>query len=119
MADATTTFDIKQHDLEPPLVVTILDSGLAVDLTTVVSARLMMRNLAAGLKVNRAMTILDQTDPDNLGKVKLDWQGLDTDTVGDFNAEIEIMWPGNRPQTFPAQKALKYFKIRVLNDLDD
>lgn len=116
---ANTQFTIKQHDLLPALVVTLLDDDVAVDLTTADSARLLMRNLAAGLKVNAFMTILDQTDADNLGKVSYDWQGLDTDTVGTFNAEVEIIWPGDRPQTFPAAKTLKYFKVVIQNDLTD
>jgi hypothetical protein len=116
---AAQEFDIKQHDLEPPLIVTCLDGGAAVDLTTAVSARLLLRNLTAGLKVNAFCTILDQSVPANLGKVKYIWQGTDTDTVGVFNGEIEIIWPGNRPQTFPAAKAAKYFKVNVHNDLTD
>lgn len=116
---AVPEFTIKQHDRLPALIVTCLDGTDAVDLTAAVSARLLMRNLSAGLKVNAAVTILDQTDPDNIGKVRYSWVALDTDTVGSFNAEIEVTWPGGQLQTFPAAKAQKYFKVTVLNDLDD
>lgn len=116
---ANTQFTIKQHDLLPSLVVTLLDDDTAVDLTTAISARFLMRSLATGLKVSALMSVLDQTDADNLGKVSYDWQALDTDTVGTYNAEVEIIWPGDRPQTFPAAKTLKYFKVVIQNDLTD
>lgn len=111
-------FNIKQHDLEPPLIVACLDDGDPVDLTTAVSARLLMRNLLAGLKVDAVCEILNQTT--YLGMVRYIWVADDTDTVGVFNAEIEIIWPGGRPQTFPAGKgAARYFKVNVNNDLTD
>lgn len=114
-----TEFTIKQHDLLPALVVTLLDGTTPVDLTDVITARLLMRNLSAGLKVSALMTVLDQSDADNLGKVQYEWVGTDTDTVGGFKAEIEVIWPGDKPQTFPASKTLKYFTITVQNDLTD
>lgn len=115
---AIEQFDIKQHDLEPPLIVTCLDDNAPVDLSTALSARFLMRNLS-GLKVNAMCEILDQTDEDLWGKVKYVWTGSDTETVGTYNGEIEIIWPGNRPQTFPSAKSAKYFKVNIWNDLTD
>lgn len=110
------TFYIKQHDLLPKLVVTLLEGETPVDLTLATSARFLMRNILAGLKVTAVADVLDQTNPDNLGKVSYTWAGLDTDTVGKFNGEIEITWPGGKTQTFPAHK---YFTVDVQNDLTD
>lgn len=110
------TFYIKQHDLLPKLVVTLLEGKTPVDLTQAVGARFLMRNLIVGLKVNAVATILDQTIEANRGKVSYTWSGTDTDTVSVFNGEIEITWPGSKTQTFPAHK---YFKVDVQNDLTD
>lgn len=110
------TFYIKQHDLLPILVVTLTEGGEAVDLSLATSARFLMKNLRFGLKVNQVATILDQNITANKGKVSYAWQGTDTDTVGKFNGEIEITWPGGKTQTFPAQK---YFTVDVQNDLTD
>lgn len=112
-------FVIKQNDQLPALIVTCLDGAEPVDLLTATSARLLMRNLSAGLKVDAEVEILDQTDDDNLGKVTYEWEPTDTDTVGTFNAEIEVTWPDGKIQTFPASKTQKYFKVIVLNDLDE
>lgn len=109
-------FSIKQHDLLPELVVTLLDNTVAVDLTDAVSARLLMRNLVAGLKVDAPVSILDPAVPANTGKVKYTWGLADTDIVGVFNAEVEVIWPGNKPQTFPGDG---YFTVKVGNDLTD
>lgn len=114
----TVEYTIKQHDLLPDLVVTLLDGTTPVDLTTAESARLLVRNLS-GLKVNALMAIMDQTVAENIGKVVYTWTGTDTDTVASYNAEVEIIWPGARPQTFPSAKTQKYFKVTVLNDLTD
>lgn len=110
------TFYIKQHDLLPNLVVTLLEGDDPVDLTLATGARFLMRNLLAGLKVSAVATILDQSVEANLGKVSYTWVSPDTDTVGKFNGEVEITWPGSKTQTFPAHK---YFTVDVQNDLTD
>jgi hypothetical protein len=109
-------FSIKQHDLLPDMVLTLLDNDTAVDLTEAVSARLMMRNIVAGLVVDAPVAILDQSVEANLGKVRYSWVSGDTDLNGTFNAEVEVMWSANRPQTFPGDS---YFQVKVVNDLDD
>lgn len=112
----TATFIIKQHDLLPKLSLTLVEGVDPVDLSLATSARLLVRSLATGLKVNAVMTVLDQNVPANKGKVEYTWTGTDTDTVGKYKAEVEILWPGNKPQTFPANK---YFVVDVQNDLTD
>ncbi len=111
---ANTKFIIKQHDLEPPLRVTLLDGTEAVDLSAVSEVRFLMKSRSTGLKVDDVMTVEDQSNPDNWGKVSYTWQSGDTDTVGTFTGEIQVMWIGSRPQTFPANK---YFTIDIQKDL--
>jgi hypothetical protein len=113
---ATQTFSIKQHDLLPDMVLTLLDNDEAVDLTDALSARLMMRNVVAGLVVDAPVAILDQTVEANVGKVRYSWAAGDTDLNGVFNSEVEVLWPDDKPQTFPGGG---YFQVKVVNDLDD
>lgn len=108
------TFFIKQHDLEPGLEVQLLSGTDPVNLTQASSARLLMYSRKTGLKVAGAMTITDQTVTANTGVVTYAWQAGDTDTVGIFNAEIQVDWPASRPQTFPAHQ---YFTVDVQKDL--
>lgn len=114
---ATEKFKLKQHDLLPEMILTLLDGDVAADLAGASSARLMVRNFSAGLIVNAAMILLQ--DEDDLaatkGKVKYVWVDGDTDLVGTFNAEVEVMF-GARPETFPGDG---YFQVIIGNDLDD
>ena len=107
-------FPIKRGDLLPTLVVTLLDGTTPVDLTAATSARFLMRSLKTGLKVDGTVTVLDQTT--STGKVEYEWADGDTDTVGVYQAEIEVLWPGNKPQTFPANG---YFSVKVVEQLDE
>jgi hypothetical protein len=107
------TFSIKRNDTLPGLRLQLLDGEIPVDLTNAVSARLFMSNLR-GVKVDGAMSILDQSAEENRGVVEYDWQDGDTDTTGTFTAEVEVMWPGQRRQTFPDKG---YQKIQVTKDL--
>lgn len=107
------TFYIKRHDVRPALRLTLLDDELPVDLTNAGTARLLMSNLA-GIKVDQPVTVLDQTA--STGQVEYTWQDGDTDTVGTYNAEIEVTWPGGAKQTFPSNG---YFRVRVTKDLND
>jgi hypothetical protein len=107
---ATIKFIIKQNDLEPPLQVTLLDGTTPVDLTLATGVLFLMKN-SGGLKVNYAMVV----DPNpTTGKVSYAWISGDTDTVGQYSAEIQVTWPAARPQTFPVDK---YFVVDVQKDL--
>ena len=110
-----TIFEIKQHDLLPRFDFTLLDFDEPADLSYALSARFMMRNRSTGLKVDRNAVILDQSVDANVGKGYYEWVEGDTDTVGSFKAEIEVIWADGRPQTFPGNK---YVTIKILKDLD-
>ena len=112
MADIITTFYIKQHDLMPDLVLTALDGETPVSLETASSARFIMKR-GDVVKVDRAVAILDQVT--KTGQVALSWQTGDTDTVGTYKGELEVMWPAGKPQTFPAKG---YLTIVVGDDLN-
>lgn len=107
-------FHIKQHDTRPDLKVRLLDDDVAIDLTNATSARFLMSNRRAGLKVDAAMTILDQTQDATVGVVSYTWQPGDTSAAGDFQAEIQITWPSGKLQTFPADS---YIQVIITKDL--
>lgn len=107
-------FHIKRHDLRPPLRLQLLSDGVPVDLSNAGSARLVMGSVR-GVKVDGPVTILEQTG-ETVGIVEYDWQDGDTDTTGTFSAEVEVLWAGQVPETFPADS---YFKVKVVKDLND
>ncbi len=104
-------YRLKQHDLAPALEIQLSEDGAAVDLTNAMGARFIMKN-RAGVKVNSPMAILDQTQ--HKGVVSYQWQLGDTDTVDVYSAEVEIMWPQSRPQTFPPYA---YMQVQISADL--
>lgn len=110
---------MKAHDLMPSFQVILRNDDAnktPVDLTNALSIRFFMR--VAGdengpLKVNApAFFVGSRTS----GVVRYDWTGTDTDTPGLYQAEWEIMWAGNKPQTAPT---LVYHSIEILADLND
>jgi hypothetical protein len=107
-------FIIKQHDLEPSLLIRLLDGTASVDLTNAGSVQFFMRDSAGALTVNSFMAILDQTVLANKGLVAYHWALGDTATPGTYQCEIQVNWMGSRPQTFPVNK---YFNVVVRPDL--
>jgi hypothetical protein len=113
----TEKFYLKQHDLLPELILTLLDGDVPADLVGATSARLMLRSLVAGLIVDGDMTVIQDQDElaTTKGKVKYTWVDGDTDLIGTFNGEVEVMF-GAKPETFPGNG---YFHVVIGNDLDD
>lgn len=105
------TYRIKQHDLEPPLVIDV--SGSAGDLTGVESWKVIGK---------RGTTVVfTDTSPDHVvgtpptsAVITHTWQPGETDVPGVINIEVEATWPGGRPQTFPADS---YNIVNVIPDL--
>lgn len=112
---ANKKFPMKHYDLYPVLQITLLDGTDPVDLTLATEARLLLSSRNTGLKVNAVMTILDQTVSANKGIVQYAWHHGDTDTLGTFIGEIQVLWPGSIPQTFPASG---YFTVIISRDLN-
>ena len=86
-------------DLEPDLEVTLASSGGAVDITTAVSVRVIGRR-GEDIIFDRAPSstaVVGQTSV-----VTMSWVDGDTDDIGRIQIEVEVTWPGTRPQTFRA-----------------
>lgn len=101
---------MKQHDLEPQLRLVVLDGTVPVDLTNAAAVVLIVRGV-----IDRAPMTKHADQTNHRGEVSYDWQAGDTDTVGEFDLEVEAMWPGTRPQTFPVKG---YAVLIVEDDLD-
>jgi hypothetical protein len=109
-------FNIKAHDLLPSIKAVLTNPDKTpVDLTTAIGLKFIMRPEAGGSVVKVSLPAVMET-PKTSGAVRYDWAGSDTDTPGKYLGEWQVMWPGNRPQTFPTDK---YHTIEVLADLDN
>jgi len=105
------SFTIKQNDRLPELVATLLAAGEPVNLTGAEGVEFHMTPVGGGApKVDAAGVIVNAVT----GIVKYAWAVGDTDTVGAFLGEFEVMWSGARPETFPNDSNID---ILVVDDL--
>lgn len=90
---------LKKGDRLPVLRMTLKDSdGVALDLTSASAVTFRMRARAGGaLKINAAGSVVA---PATSGVVEYAWQAADVDTVGVYDAEWALTYPGGG-QTVP------------------
>jgi len=106
---------MKQGDLEPGLVLDI--TGPGADLNDVVSWRVI------GRLRGQSTLLFDDTSPDvevdptdeTVAVITHTWVDGETDALGLLLIEVEAIWPGGRPQTFPTNGQTS---IRITDDLD-
>lgn len=108
------TTSMKQHDLEPDLTLVAEDAAGLTDLTLVGSWRVLATMLGAPVFVDTAPAVT--VDPTNHARATIvhTWVAGETAAAGDLKVEVEAMWPGGRPQTFPASGAVT---VRIRPDL--
>ena len=110
-------FTLKQGDRRPYFVVALKDNfgeddEAAVNLTTATSAVFNMRTQAGtALKVNRGSCSITSAAA---GEVTYQWGTLDTNTVGTYDAEIEVIWTDGKAETFPNGD---YWEVEIVDDL--
>lgn len=93
-------FRIKQHDLEPPLIIDC--TGSSGDLNTVSSWKVIgKRPDGTVVFTDNAPTVTVSSA--TAAAVKHTWAGTETATAGKLRVEVQATWPGTRPQTFPPQ----------------
>lgn len=119
---ATVDFQLQAHDLLPSIQTSGLKNpdGTIVDLTNAVSAKFILLpanpdwtpKAGATPKVNTAAVIVL---PKTGGILRYDWATGDTDTVGPYLGQWQVIWPTARPQSFPTAT---YYAIQILADLD-
>jgi Rib/alpha/Esp surface antigen-like repeat protein len=106
-----TPFALKQNDTSPAVRVELFDSvGKRVDLTGC-TVRFLMRVKKA--EVHKVAGAVEFEDVKN-GIVIYRWAPADTDTVGDFQAEVEVTYPDNTVETFPG---CGYIGVRISDDI--
>lgn len=105
------TYRIKQHDLEPPLVIDV--SGSTGDLTGVASWKVIGKSGTTEVFIDTEPVVVPN-DPPTSAVVTHRWQTGETDTPGVINIEVEATWPDGRPQTFPPTG---YNVVRIEPDL--
>ncbi|WP_326565060.1 hypothetical protein VSH64_24780 [Amycolatopsis rhabdoformis] len=109
-----TSMQMKQHDLEPALVLVAEDAAGMADFGQVGSWRILGK-LAGELVVDGPPDTA-VVDPENPARVTLTraWVSGETAALGEMRIEAEAMWPGDRPQTFPPAS---YGTVRFYADL--
>lgn len=106
------TFTIKQNDRLPSIQATCVDAdGNPVDLTGNTGAEFHMKAVDGGVaKVDAAAVVVNEVT----GVLRYDWAEGDTDTVGEFLAEFEVIFPDDKSQTFPN---FENILITIVDDL--
>lgn len=106
-------FTMKAHDLAPSIEATLGFEGTTdiPDLTGATVTFIMRRDSDVAPKIDADAVIVDPAT----GRVRYDWVTGDTDEVGVFKAEWQVLYPGAKPQTFPTKS---YHEIEFLADLD-
>lgn len=104
-------FEIKRNDRRPRYRLQLTANATPVDLTGASAVRFTMTPASGTAKISRQpMTIIDAAT----GIVEYTWTALDTDTAGDFNAEVEVDWGSGQYQTFPTKG---FFMVTINPDL--
>lgn len=101
--------DFTVGDLEPPLTGTALDGTTPVDLTAADSLAVHIRR-PDGTTIERAPVADPDQGGSGAGRWTLTWQSGDLPSRGLYHVELQVTWPGSRPQTFAG--AASYFQVR-------
>ena len=107
------TFTIKQNDMKPDLIAFLKNSDKTpIDLTDADEVVFtMVKNGASTPKINKVAAVLE--DAIN-GEVHYNWQAGDTDTIGTYKGEFEIVWAEGITQTLPQDD---YIKVIIKDDI--
>jgi hypothetical protein len=90
-------------DLKPDLEITLSDPDVPVDISSAAAVRIIGRREGA-IVFDRPPTTTDIGG--GTSTVTMAWQVGDTDEIGRIQIEVEVMWPGNKPQTFRADSGV-------------
>lgn len=105
-------FWLKQNDLRPTLDFQLRDrTGAVVNLTGATVKFMMQAPGAASPKINAAATVIGAATN---GQVRYTMTGTDTDTIGDYLGEWQVVFSDATTETFPNWEHLK---VRILDDI--
>lgn len=91
MADLT----IKAHDNYPALNATLTANGTAIDLTTAISVKIILKGTT--LLITGTCTIVTPAS----GIISYTWATTDLAVADTYQVEFEITWPSSKIQTVP------------------
>lgn len=94
--------EMRRGDLKPDLMIDLLDDNGAIPVSTASSVSVVATQNGTLLFKRAASTIAD-------GLVTMEWQTTDTDVAGTIAVEVEIVWPGNKPQTIRPAGVVKVY----------
>lgn len=104
-------FEIKQGDHLPTIRRVLTGGDEVQDLTDAASIRFLMRAKGSTvLAINQTAVFVDRA----AGLAEYPWAPDDTATVGVYEAEFEVTWPGAKVETFPGDG---YISLRIWDDL--
>jgi hypothetical protein len=101
----------KKRDTYPTRRVTLIRNGQPWDTTGAVSGRWLMVEDVAQTLEQRAISFVT---PRTGGQVDVHFLTADVDTEGDYNVEVELLYTGSEPMTFPSSG---YRRIKIVPDL--
>lgn len=110
---------MKQHDLKPDLRITLSDDDGLADFnntatSTAADYRIIGRQGGVVIIDGQPGTVDVDSEDDSVVVLTREWEAGDTDEWGEILFEVEVMWPGGRPQTFPDGG---YQTVRIVPDL--
>lgn len=105
-------FTIKRHDTRPSLSATLKRDGVAIDLTTATSVKIILKPQGGGSNVIGTCVVVTPAS----GIIRYDWIAADTAVAGTYDCEFEINWGAGNKETVP-NTAEKTVDIRA--DLDN
>lgn len=111
------TFTIVQNDTAPPISSRLTDSGTPVDLNTenIGNVRFHMENKYKEIVIDDDLTgRVNVVDPD-LGEVEYVWKTGQTENIGTYRAEWQVLYDDGKIETFPSSGKVT---IEIVEELE-
>ena len=106
------TFNLKQNDTSPAMLVGLQDANRNVVNITGATVRFYMRQIGASqVKVDAPVNIVSALD----GTVVYNWIADDTDTVGSYQCEFEVTYSDGTTETFTNGA---YIRVEIIDDIN-
>lgn len=106
-------FPIKRHSRMPYLQLTVKNNGAPVDISGASSATFNMSQIGGAKSVSGSAIIAPLPD---VGVLRYRWAEGDTDTVGTYRGEFDLVFPPGVPFTIPTNADIE---IEVYEDVND
>lgn len=103
------TFYLKKGDSSPSLIYALDPASVVLTGATV---RFNMRLSGGATKVSRAAAVI--VTATGTPTVQYNWQAVDTDTAGTYEAEFEVTYAGGAVETFPNSD---FIRVQITGDI--